>query len=283
MLRGSISCVVSPQTLSEADRRLVAVWAADCAERVLGLFEAEAPGDRRPRDAIAGLRAFARGELRVRAALRLARPHAACLWGGCSGSGSRRPSRRTSRSHTPYGRSRLGCRRLCRQGGWSRRPGPAGRARPRNPLAARPSLPGCESRPASAPAGRRAFGWPARAGPPRQGPSRHDHRRSPGQPGRRHPSSRSSSQVSYGSARTPAKPLPWTRKMDAFEARAGPARPRCPPGRAAAPRHELLRSIRAFSGAAILDERRGPCPSRRPGRPSPSRSMTSSPRVIASA
>ena len=34
----------SPQTLSEADRRIVAVWAADCAERVLGSFEAKAPG-----------------------------------------------------------------------------------------------------------------------------------------------------------------------------------------------------------------------------------------------
>jgi hypothetical protein len=41
------------------------VWAADCAGRVLGLFEAEAPGDARPREAIAGLRAFARGELGV--------------------------------------------------------------------------------------------------------------------------------------------------------------------------------------------------------------------------
>ena len=55
----------SPQTLSEADRRIVAVWAADCAERVLGLFESEAPGDSRPRDALARLRAFARGELGV--------------------------------------------------------------------------------------------------------------------------------------------------------------------------------------------------------------------------
>lgn len=41
------------------------MWAADCASRVLGLFEAEAPGDARPRQAIAGLRAFARGDLRV--------------------------------------------------------------------------------------------------------------------------------------------------------------------------------------------------------------------------
>lgn len=55
--------VGSPQTLSEADRRIVAVWAANCAERVLGLFEAEAPGDTRPRDAIERTRAFGRGEL----------------------------------------------------------------------------------------------------------------------------------------------------------------------------------------------------------------------------
>lgn len=57
--------VGSPQTLSEADRRIVAAWAADCAARVLGLFESEAPGDTRPRDAIARTRAFARGELDV--------------------------------------------------------------------------------------------------------------------------------------------------------------------------------------------------------------------------
>lgn len=53
----------SPQSLSESDRRKVAAWAADCAERVVGLFEAEAPSDGRPRDAIARARAFARGEL----------------------------------------------------------------------------------------------------------------------------------------------------------------------------------------------------------------------------
>jgi len=43
----------APQTLGEADRRLVAAWAADCAERVLGLFEAEVSGDGRPRVLIA--------------------------------------------------------------------------------------------------------------------------------------------------------------------------------------------------------------------------------------
>ena len=55
--------MTSPQALSEADRRVVAAWAADCAERVLGLFEAEALGDDRPRAAIARVRAYARGEL----------------------------------------------------------------------------------------------------------------------------------------------------------------------------------------------------------------------------
>lgn len=55
--------MTSPQTLDDADRRAVAAWAADCAERVLGLFEAEAPDDHRPREAIARARAYARGEL----------------------------------------------------------------------------------------------------------------------------------------------------------------------------------------------------------------------------
>ena len=67
----------SPQTLTEPDRRIVAVWAADCAERVLGLFEAEAPGDTRPRDAIARVRAFARGDLGVAEARRRFVAHAA--------------------------------------------------------------------------------------------------------------------------------------------------------------------------------------------------------------
>jgi hypothetical protein len=53
----------SPQALSESDRRIVAAWAADCAERVLPLFEVEAPDDDRPCDAIARARGFARGEL----------------------------------------------------------------------------------------------------------------------------------------------------------------------------------------------------------------------------
>ena len=59
-------------TLSEDDRRVLAVWAADCAERTLPLFEAQAPDDTRPRDAIDGARAFARGELRIGPARALA-------------------------------------------------------------------------------------------------------------------------------------------------------------------------------------------------------------------
>ena len=57
--------MASPQTLSEADRRIVAGWAADCAERVLAHFEVDVPENRGPRDAIARARAFARGELDV--------------------------------------------------------------------------------------------------------------------------------------------------------------------------------------------------------------------------
>lgn len=52
-------------TLDLDDLRLVAAWAADCAERTLPLFEATAPGDPRPREAIAGARAFAAGEGRT--------------------------------------------------------------------------------------------------------------------------------------------------------------------------------------------------------------------------
>ena len=56
--------------MSERERRIVAAWAADCAERVVGLFEASVPGDSRPRDAIARTRAFARGELDVAGEIR---------------------------------------------------------------------------------------------------------------------------------------------------------------------------------------------------------------------
>ena len=41
----------------------MAAWAADCAERVLGLCEAEAPDDDRPRSLVSRTRAYARAEL----------------------------------------------------------------------------------------------------------------------------------------------------------------------------------------------------------------------------
>jgi hypothetical protein len=49
-------------TLTDADHRLLALWAAACAEHVLGLFEAAQPSDPRPQQAIEHARAWARGE-----------------------------------------------------------------------------------------------------------------------------------------------------------------------------------------------------------------------------
>ena len=50
-------------TLTDADHRLLALWAADCAEHVLPLFEAVRPDDPRPREAIEHIRAWTRGEV----------------------------------------------------------------------------------------------------------------------------------------------------------------------------------------------------------------------------
>lgn len=52
-------------TLTDDDHRLLATWAADCAEHVLPLFEAARPGDERPRRGIEAARAWVRGELRM--------------------------------------------------------------------------------------------------------------------------------------------------------------------------------------------------------------------------
>jgi hypothetical protein len=53
---------MEPVPVSDDDRRALATWAADCAERVLPLFEKRVPDDPRPRDALDGTRAFAGGE-----------------------------------------------------------------------------------------------------------------------------------------------------------------------------------------------------------------------------
>ena len=52
-------------TLTDAHHRLLALWAATCAEHVLPLFESVAPSDPRPRRAIEQARAWVRGEAKV--------------------------------------------------------------------------------------------------------------------------------------------------------------------------------------------------------------------------
>ncbi|MBF6614992.1 MAG: hypothetical protein IVW55_17955, partial [Chloroflexi bacterium] len=50
-------------TLTDSDHHLLALWASDCAEHVLHLFESVKPSDTRPRHAIEQARAWTRGEI----------------------------------------------------------------------------------------------------------------------------------------------------------------------------------------------------------------------------
>jgi hypothetical protein len=50
-------------TLPDSDHHLLALWAADCAQHVLHLFEEMQPDDDRPRRAIQMARAWTRGEV----------------------------------------------------------------------------------------------------------------------------------------------------------------------------------------------------------------------------
>ena len=50
-------------TLTDTDHHLLALWAADCADHVLPLLEAQAPSELRPRRALERLRAWTRGEI----------------------------------------------------------------------------------------------------------------------------------------------------------------------------------------------------------------------------
>src|SRR5215218_4874502 len=59
-------------TLTDSDHRLLALWAASCAEHVLDLFESAQPGDRRPCEAIEHARAWVRGEVNMTQARRAA-------------------------------------------------------------------------------------------------------------------------------------------------------------------------------------------------------------------
>ena len=49
--------------LTDSHHRLLALWAAACAEHVLHLFECVQPTDSRPRQAIEQIRAWAQGEI----------------------------------------------------------------------------------------------------------------------------------------------------------------------------------------------------------------------------
>lgn len=53
-------------TLQDADHRLLAIWAADCAQHVLHLFEQVQPDDNRPRRAIEQIHTWVRGEITMR-------------------------------------------------------------------------------------------------------------------------------------------------------------------------------------------------------------------------
>lgn len=52
-------------TLTDSDHKLLAMWAAACAEHVLHLFEQARPADARPRQAIEQARAWVRGEVKM--------------------------------------------------------------------------------------------------------------------------------------------------------------------------------------------------------------------------
>ena len=91
-------------TLTDADHRLLALWAADCAEHVLPLFEAGSPADPRPRRALEVVRAWARGEVRMSES-RAAGGHAMAAARALSG-----PPR-----HAAYAAGQVECRWQCAQ------------------------------------------------------------------------------------------------------------------------------------------------------------------------
>jgi thymidine phosphorylase len=73
-------------TLTDANHHLLALWAASCAEHVLGLFESAQPQDPRPREAIEHARGWVRGEVRMMEA-RAAGGHAMGAARGLRGAG----------------------------------------------------------------------------------------------------------------------------------------------------------------------------------------------------
>src|SRR5438876_712973 len=71
-------------TLTDSDHRLLALWAAVCAEHVLHRFESVRPADLRPRQAIEQTRAWVRGAITMSQA-RAAGGHAMAAASALSG------------------------------------------------------------------------------------------------------------------------------------------------------------------------------------------------------
>jgi len=71
-------------TLTDSDHRILALWAAACAEHVLHLFESVQPSDPRPSHAIEQTRAWVRGEIPMSES-RAAGGHAQAAARGLSG------------------------------------------------------------------------------------------------------------------------------------------------------------------------------------------------------
>lgn len=67
-------------TLQDCDHHLLAVWAANCAQHVLHLFEDIQPIDDQPRLTIKSARAWARGEI----TMSQSRSAASSLWLPCA-------------------------------------------------------------------------------------------------------------------------------------------------------------------------------------------------------
>src|SRR4051812_46721411 len=57
---------MSAELITMTDRRMLSLWAADCVERVLPLFESAAPADTRPRDVLDCVRLFGNGGERTK-------------------------------------------------------------------------------------------------------------------------------------------------------------------------------------------------------------------------
>ena len=219
----------APQTLSEADRRIVAVWAADCAERVLGLFEAQALQDRRPRDAIARTRAFARGGLDVAEEIRRRLENGGAARDADAPAALAAAKAAGQAAAIPHmGAHALGAAAYAAKAVGLAAPDRAtrGRCKQRDSLAAQPCLCPGEGRAATAPARRREQVRSPRAGAPRIRTAGQHRPRTSSRPGRPRPHSRNAVGVWRDDARSSLGRRPCA---DPQAGRQSPA-PRLSPG-----------------------------------------------------